>query len=375
VTATEAAPGGAASAGLTPLGQKALGPLLFVVLNEFRMNDDRTLSDHREQALRFEARLGEAILGQERAIRLLTAAIFARGHVLLEGSVGVGKTTLLRAAARGMGGCYARVEGAVDLMPHDLVYYAYLDENAKPGVLPGPLLQHGENLSTFFFNEINRARPQVHALLLKVMAEKSVTAFNREHRFPHLQVFADRNRVEKEETFELPAAARDRFMLEIPMEAPKDRVLLDRLMSEPRFHDTDALVAEVPEGILPLAELETIAKTLQTQIHVSERLRAYALDLALATEDPARFGVQPEEADMGGLMEAGASPRAMSFLLRLARVQAWLAGRDSVVPEDVQAVFVPVIAHRLVLRPVYEYRRAELVPVLLAGILKTVSAP
>ncbi len=78
---------------------------------------------------------------------------------------------------------------------------------------------------------------------------------------------------------------------------------------------------------------------------------------------------------MGGLVEAGASPRAMSFLLRLARVQAWLAGRDSVVPEDVQAVFVPVIAHRLVLRPVYEHRRAELVPMLLAGILKTVSAP
>jgi len=339
------------------------------------MNEAHLLSDSRAAALRFESHLKETILGQEQAIRLLTAAIFARGHVLLEGGVGVGKTTLLRAVARGMGGHYARVEGAIDLMPHDLVYYAYLDEAAKPGVLPGPLLQHGEDLTTFFFNEINRARPQVHALLLKVMAENSVTAFNREYRFPHLQVFADRNRVEKEETFELPAAARDRFMLEIPIEAPKDRALLDRLMTEPRFHDTDALVASVPEGILPLAELNDIGKTLQNQIHVSERLRAYALDLALATQDPAQFGIQPEDADMGGLMEAGASPRAMSFLLRLSRVQAWLAGRDKVLPEDVQAVFVPVIAHRLVLRPVYEYRRAELVPALLRQILKTIGAP
>jgi len=339
------------------------------------MNETHLLSDSREAALRFETHLKDTILGQERAIRLITAAIFARGHVLLEGGVGVGKTTLLRAVARGVGGRYARVEGAVDLMPHDLVYYAYLDEAAKPGVLPGPLLQHGEHLTTFFFNEINRARPQVHALLLKVMAENSVTAFNREYRFPHLQVFADRNRVEKEETFELPAAARDRFMLEIPVDAPKERALLDRLMTEPRFHDTDALVDSVPEGILPLAELNHIAQALQAQIHVSERLRNYALDLSLATQDPAQFGIQPEEADMGELMEAGASPRAMSFLLRLSRVQAWLAGRDKVLPEDVQAVYAPVIAHRLVLKPVYEFRRAELVPALLNKILKTIGAP
>lgn len=339
------------------------------------MNEAHLLSDSRESALRFESLLATIVLGQERAIRSIAAAIFARGHVLLEGGVGVGKTTLLRAVARGMGGQYARVEGAIDLMPHDLVYYAYLDDNAKPGVLPGPLLQHGERLVTFFFNEINRARPQVHALLLKVMAENRVTAFNREYRFPHLQVFADRNRVEKEETFELPAAARDRFMLEISVEAPKDRATLDRLMTEPRFHDADALVETMPEGILPLAELNDIGKALQNRIHVSERLRAYALDLALATQDPGKFGIRLDEADMGELVEAGASPRAMSFLLRLARVQAWLAGREAVLPEDVQAAFVPVIAHRLVLRSVYEYRRAELAPALLDKILKTVSAP
>jgi MoxR-like ATPase len=361
---------------ITHLLGRAQAPPFFIQRRLIlRMNPDLSLSDFRDQALAFAAHCRGVILGQETAIRLITAAIFARGHVLLEGSVGVGKTTLLRTVARGLGGEYARVEGAIDLMPHDLVYYTYLDENAKPGVLPGPLLHYGETLSTFFFNEINRARPQVHALLLRVMAEGTVSAFNREYRFPHLQVFADRNRVEKEETFELPAAARDRFMLEIPMDAPKDRALLDRLMAEPRFHDTDALIQDMPWGILPLAQLNGIGKALQQQIFVSERLRAYALDLALATQHPEKFGIGLDEADLGEVMEAGASPRAMSHLLRLARVQAWLNGRDRVLPEDVQAVFGPVIAHRLVLKPVYEYRRAELVPALLAKILKGIAAP
>lgn len=85
-------------------------------------------------------------------------------------------------------------------MPNDLVYHTYINEIGRPQVDPGPILKHGEQLATFFFNEANRARPQVHSLLLRVMAERSVTAFNREHYFPHLQVFADRNRVEKDES-------------------------------------------------------------------------------------------------------------------------------------------------------------------------------
>ena len=138
----------------------------------------------------------------------------------MEGNVGVGKTTLLRALARGLGGQYQRIEGTIDLMPSDLIYYTYLDRNAKPCVDPGPLLTHGDQLATFFFNEINRARPQVHSLLLRVMAERSVSAFNTEFQLPYTQVFADRNRVEREETFELPAAARDRFLMEIKIDPP-----------------------------------------------------------------------------------------------------------------------------------------------------------
>src|SRR5512146_2300967 len=166
------------------------------------MGFDGELQDWRTRALEFERALNGCVLGLAPAVRLLLIAILARGHVLLEGNVGVGKTTLLRAAARGLGGAYERVEGTIDLMPQDLVYHTFIDRDGKPRVDPGPLIAHGAALSVFFFNEINRARPQVHSLLLRAMAERSLTAFNNEYRFPHLQVFADRNRVEKEETFE-----------------------------------------------------------------------------------------------------------------------------------------------------------------------------
>ncbi|PKO52058.1 MAG: AAA family ATPase, partial [Betaproteobacteria bacterium HGW-Betaproteobacteria-2] len=149
------------------------------------------LHEWRERVLHFEQSLNGALLGMQAPVRALVISIFSRGHVLLEGDVGVGKTTLLRAAARLLGGEYQRIEGAVDLMPSDFLYHAYLDQHGQPAVAPGPLLQHEENLAVFFFNEINRARPQAHSLLLRLMAERSVNAFNREYRFPHLTVFAD----------------------------------------------------------------------------------------------------------------------------------------------------------------------------------------
>ena len=135
---------------------------------------DALLADWRRRALTLEAQAAQVVIGQSRVIRLVTTAVFARGHVLLQGDVGVGKTTLLRAFARLIGGAFARTEGTVDLMPNDLVYHTYIGADGRPAIDPGPLIQHGEDLAMFFFNEINRARPQVHALLLRVMAERSV---------------------------------------------------------------------------------------------------------------------------------------------------------------------------------------------------------
>jgi len=339
------------------------------------MMTDAELIQWRANALRFEQQINQCVLGLQTAVRQIVIAVFARGHVLLEGQVGVGKTTLLRAVAQGLGGNFERIEGTIDLMPADLIYYTYLDENGRPRVDPGPLLKQGERLSTFFFNEINRARPQVHSLLLRAMAERSVNAFNRDYAMPHFQVFADRNRVEKEETFELPAAAKDRFMMEIRIDRPDDDALLDQLMFDPRFHDTDRLIAGVESGSMAYERLNDLAETVQNKIQTSPKLRQYALDLWKATQNPGQYGIQLADVDMNQLLLSGASPRGMSYLIRAAKIRAWLEGRDYVLPEDIQAVFAVCTQHRLFINPVYGYRKEQLVPQLAAAILQQVAAP
>jgi MoxR-like ATPase len=337
--------------------------------------NDALLSDWRERALALEAEVGKAVIGQSRVIRLINMAVFARGHVLLQGDVGVGKTTLLRAFAQVLGGHFARTEGTIDLMPNDLIYYTYISAEGRPAVERGPLIRHGEDLAIFFFNEINRARPQVHSLLLRVMAERSVSAFNSEFRFPHLIVFADRNRVEREETFEISAAARDRFMMEITMDAPAGDQDRRELMFNARYHDTDKLMEELSAAMLNHKLLNEVALAIQRNVQTSEALQTYALALWRATAAPAAYGVKLSDLDVSQLMLAGASPRGMSYLLRAARVAAWLDGRSFATPEDVQAVFVETIAHRLCYQPVYEMRRQEISGPLISGILASVAAP
>jgi MoxR-like ATPase len=339
------------------------------------MGFDGELHDWRTRALEFERALNGCVLGLAPAIRLLLIAILARGHVLLEGNVGVGKTTLLRAAARGLGGAYERVEGTIDLMPQDLVYHTFIDRDGKPRVDPGPLIAHGAALSVFFFNEINRARPQVHSLLLRAMAERSLSAFNTEYRFPYLQVFADRNRVEKEETYELPGAARDRFLMEIEI-APEASPSIHRdLMFDARFHDVDALIAGVPSGVLDHETLPAIAAKIQATVRTGTAVEEFVNHLRLATQRPGAYGIALDGADMQDLIVAGASPRGMSMLVRAAKVAAWLAGRTDLSPEDLRCVFHEVIAHRIFFTPIYELQRARLGRALTDAVLRAVPVP
>ncbi|CAB3759598.1 AAA family ATPase [Paraburkholderia solisilvae] len=339
------------------------------------MLSEEALQDWRSNALELENSVAAAVIGQQPVIRLITIALFARGHVLLEGDVGVGKTTILRAFARAIGGEFERVEGTIDLMPGDLVYHTYVDAQGAPRIDPGPLLRHGEKLSTFFFNEINRARPQVQSLLLRAMAERSVSAFNREYHFPHMTVFADRNKVEKEETFELASAARDRFMFELNMPTPTDLAVRKRLVFDPAFHDVDEVLEQVAKGLLPWRELNTVAASIQRYVSASEAIERYVQEVWDATERPAHYDIQLDDVDMERLVLAGASPRGVSALLRAARVAAWIAGRHYLVPADIHGVLPAALAHRVFFTPIYELRRAELAQALVQGIMQRVATP
>ena len=337
--------------------------------------EDHLLQDWRASALRIEQEVAKAIIGQHDTVRMINVALFARGHVLLEGDVGIGKTTILRAFARAVGGDFERVEGTVDLMPGDLVYHTYVDAEGKPRIEPGPLLKHGERLVTFFFNEVNRARPQVQSLLLRAMAERTVFAFNREFRFPHMTVFADRNKVEKEETFELASAARDRFMLEVRMPTPADFDVRRALVFDAAFHDVDGLLERVAPGVVPWQQLNRIGAAIQASVTASQALERYVMDLWDASQSPRKFGVQLESVDMDRLILAGASPRGMMSLIRAARVVAWLAGRTHLIPDDIRALVPSALGHRIFFTPVYELRRAQIADALITQILEKVPTP
>ncbi|MFM0639463.1 MoxR family ATPase [Paraburkholderia metrosideri] len=339
------------------------------------MGSGELLQDWRLHALQIEDEISRAVIGQPQTIRLINVALFARGHVLLEGGVGVGKTTVLRAFARVVGGEFERVEGTIDLMPGDLVYHTYVDAEGKPRIDPGPLLRHGELLTTFFFNEINRARPQVQSLLLRAMAERSVWAFDREYRFPHMTVFADRNKVEKEETFELASAARDRFLFELGMPTPIEPEVRRALVFDAAFHDVDRLLARLSPAIVPWEQLNQVGAAIQESVQSSATIERYVLDIWQATETPQRFGIALDGVDMDRLILAGASPRGMSSLLRAARVVAWLAGRSHLIPEDIHAVLMPALGHRVFFTPIYELRRQELAEALTAQIMNRLAVP
>ena len=277
----------------------------------------------------------KVIIGQESAIRYSLVVILTNQHALIEGVPGLGKTLLARTLAAVLGCEFRRVQFTPDLMPADITGTNVFNlQRNEFTLVKGPLF------TTFLLaDEINRAPAKTQSALLEAMQERTVTIDRESHRLPPaFTVFATQNPIESEGTYPLPEAQKDRFMLKIPMvwpEAGEELELAERSLGE-QAPENVLERGEVPACLGP-ADLACLRQALAL-VHVSRQVIDYAVEVVRRTR-----------ADENILV--GAGPRAAQAILRAARAWAALANRDFVSPNDIHAVALPVLEHRLLLCP------------------------
>lgn len=273
-------------------------------------------------------RIGQVILGKEPQVRLALACMLARGHLLIEDLPGVGKTTLAHTLAQVLGLEFKRLQFTSDLLPADILGVSiYQPQTSSFTFHPGPIFTQ-----VLLADEINRATPKTQSALLEAMEERQVSAEGATHRLPEpFFVIATQNPHHLIGTFPLPESQLDRFLMRIELGYP-DRAAERGLL---KGRDRRGLL-ETLAAVIDPPRLVTLQQQV-ARVHAADALLDYVQNLLDATRHAARFA-------------EGLSPRAGLALLAAARAWALLAGRDIVLPEDVQAVAVAVIGHRL--RPV-----------------------
>ncbi len=275
------------------------------------------------------ANIAAAVEVRPETLRHLLVALLAEGHALIEDHPGVGKTALARALARSIDCRFARVQCTSDLLPADVIGTNVYDQREQRFEFrPGPVFAN-----VVLVDEINRASPRTQSGLLECMQERSVTVDVQTHELarPFL-VIATQNPIEFEGTYPLPEAQVDRFMVRLSLGYPDPRAEAQMLAS----HERGDRVAQ----LRPVAGATDVlrAQDAAARVRVTEPLRDYVVALLWRTRQDPR-------------VELGASPRSGVMLLRAAKAHAMLEGRDHALPDDVQALAVPVLAHRLVLAP------------------------
>ena len=332
------------------------------------MADLRTSSSSPDPRLLEESRslgdvmqeIGKVVVGQHAMVERLLIGLLADGHVLLEGVPGLAKTLAVRTLAATIAGGFHRIQFTPDLLPSDLIgTMVYNQRSGDFTVQKGPVFTN-----VLLADEINRAPAKVQSALLEAMQEKQVTIGGQTFPLPDLfLVLATQNPIEHEGTYPLPEAQVDRFMFKLVVTYPErreEREVLDRMTAGPEPVARHVLD---PERIL-------LARQLVQGVYVDGRVKEYVLDLVAATRQPAAAGLP----DLAPLIEYGASPRASIYLIRAAKAHAFLHGRSYVMPEDIKALGLDLLRHRLLLT----YRAdAEGVgsDALLARIFETVPVP
>jgi MoxR-like ATPase len=281
----------------------------------------------RDQADQLRREVGKIFIGSDAVVESLLIALLARGHVLLEGVPGVAKTTLVRAFAQTVAASFKRIQFTPDLLPSDIsgVYIPNL-QTQEFALRPGPIFAH-----IVLGDEINRAPAKTQSALLEAMQEEQVTIEGVTHKLPSpFLVMATQNPMEQEGVYPLPEAQLDRFLLKVTIGYPTPEQELRVLKTHER-----------PVGDLPaLLNPDTILAMRQVvdAVHVGDDLMQYILKLIRFTREHAQVAL-------------GASPRAALALLRASKARAALHGRDYVLPDDIRALAINVMAHRVLLQP------------------------
>ena len=296
--------------------------------------------------------VGRVIVGKAEQTRLVTAALLAGGHVLLDDVPGVAKTLLVRSFAASLGLSFARLQCTADLLPGDVTGSTVFDQqHGTFEFRPGPLFAN-----VVLADEINRATPRTQSAFLEAMEERGVTVDGVTHALPQpFIVLATQNPVELKGTFPLPEAQLDRFLLRLRMGYPsavEETQMLERFRAGDPLADVQAVA---------VADVLPAVRAAVRDVHVAADVAGYVVTLARATRETP-------------LLRLGASPRASLALLHAAQAWAALAGRDFVTPDDIQTLVAPVLAHRLLLSrdAVIERRDPDEV---LRGIVAAVPVP